>query len=64
MSLSRLEVAYVRGNRQVEVRLIFGVPVEMEEARHFRAAHGQLLYRRKELFGRPVRQGGKGSHGS
>jgi len=50
------EVARTRGDREIDVRLVLGIPVEMEDARHFRGEHGSLLEFRKKSTDSLVRQ--------
>jgi hypothetical protein len=42
------EVAHSRGDRQIDVRRIFGIPVELEDVRDLGNDHGSLFECRKE----------------
>jgi hypothetical protein len=53
------EVANSRGDRQIDIRLILGIPVELEDVRHIRNGHGSRFECRKESIDNLVRQWGK-----
>src|ERR1700724_4303331 len=53
------QVANSRGDRQIDIRLILGIPVELEDVRHIRNGHGSRFECRKESIDNLVRQGGE-----